>query len=204
MSSNSFFENDNNTTPLLNDRDIYDNDNNSCCSSGSIKNDVNIIHQVLDEDRRNLLIKQQLNNENNINDLYKKKQIYNNDKIINIGILCYALISGSAFLFTKQASQNVPPASLTALRMSIGSTSLLLSHIIFFGFRKTINIFQNEIYNNINWIFIVGAFNTTIPYTLYAVALTNGIDVSVAAVLSGMAPLLVSLLTYSGIYILIY
>jgi hypothetical protein len=116
-----------------------------------------------------------------------------------IAILVYAVIAGSAFLFTKQASATIPAATLTAFRLCLGSIGLLTSFTFIFGLRGLITTFRFELFGSVEStkrVCLVGIMNTVIPYTLYAVASEHGIDVSVQAVMSGLSPIFAALLSH--------
>lgn len=106
-------------------------------------------------------------------------------------LVTFALIAGSAFLFTSYASQDVPPVSLTALRLTIGSSGLLLISAV----TGKICWLKAASYHELVSLAIIGFANTAIPYTLLAAALSQGVNVATAAVLSGAAPLFATVLS---------
>lgn len=113
--------------------------------------------------------------------------------LVNVSLVLYALTAGSSFLFTKEAGKELPAATLTACRLWIGSFGLLLVHTLIWGPRTTYVGVAATIQARPGIVAATSLCNTTIPYTLYAVALSHGVDVSVAAVFSGAAPLFVAL-----------
>lgn len=103
------------------------------------------------------------------------------------GAIClFALVAGSAFLFTSYGVASFPPITLVAIRLSLGSALLFLVHIGFAkrGERPKISWEASRILAS------VGVINTVLPYTLFAAAMSGGIGVGVAAAFSGAAPLL--------------
>mmetsp|Transcript_30315 Transcript_30315/g.61748 ORF Transcript_30315/g.61748 Transcript_30315/m.61748 type:complete len:446 (-) Transcript_30315:140-1477(-) len=116
-----------------------------------------------------------------------------------LATVLFAFIAGSAFLFTAAASASIPAASLTAMRMLLGSTALIVFHTACWGPRATMEAFISLLGTRraLTWrIGAVGILNTTLPYTLYAVASTHGVDVSVMAILSATSPLFASILAW--------
>ena len=112
---------------------------------------------------------------------------------VSVALFAFGLIAGSAFLVTKEATKYLPAASLTACRMVLGATGLFICNLAVFGCEKTSAMIAT-CRSMTALVATVGLLNTTIPYTLYAVALTRGVDVSVASVMSGAAPLFASVI----------
>ena len=109
-----------------------------------------------------------------------------------LALLTYAIIAGSAFLFTKAATQLTPPCTLAALRLSIGSCGLLLLNFVGFGPRETLATLDHMKRPH---AVAVGLLNTAIPYTLYAYAMHSfGVQVWLAAAISGCTPLIAQIL----------
>jgi len=109
-----------------------------------------------------------------------------------LALLTYAIIAGSAFLFTKAATQSTPPCTLAALRLSIGSCGLLLLNFVGFGPRETLATLDHMKRPH---AVAVGLLNTAIPYTLYAYAMHSfGVQVWLAAAISGCTPLIAQIL----------
>ena len=52
-------------------------------------------------------------------------------------LLAYALIAGSAFLFTKEATKSLRPITIAALRLAIGGCGLLIVNLVLDGARTT-------------------------------------------------------------------
>ena len=48
-------------------------------------------------------------------------------------LIAFALIAGSAFLVTKEASKSLPPCTIAAARLLLGSTGLLLCNALLAG-----------------------------------------------------------------------
>ena len=101
-------------------------------------------------------------------------------------LLFYALLAGSAFLFTAAATKDIPPFTLVTLRLAIGLVGLSLLSIV---------LYPKEILPSIGNVqfmktsLFMGLFNTFIPYSLYPYAFHFNVDVGVASVFSGLAPL---------------
>eukprot|EP00756_Hemistasia_phaeocysticola_P055943 Hpha_TRINITY_DN3194_c0_g1::TRINITY_DN3194_c0_g1_i1::g.96537::m.96537 len=111
-------------------------------------------------------------------------------QLIDFAVLCsFALISGSAFLFTSYAKDTFPPATLTLIRLSIGSFALLLTNTAYDQLRELRLLRVREALS----LGLVGLFNTAIPYTLFASALGEGVGVGIAAAMTGGAPLFAAL-----------
>eukprot|EP00927_Polykrikos_kofoidii_P080100 TRINITY_DN76978_c0_g1_i1.p1 TRINITY_DN76978_c0_g1~~TRINITY_DN76978_c0_g1_i1.p1 ORF type:complete len:350 (+),score=42.89 TRINITY_DN76978_c0_g1_i1:88-1137(+) len=108
---------------------------------------------------------------------------------VTCAIVVFGLIAGSAFLVTKEASRSLPPATLTACRLLLGVLSLFLIHVLVRGMKSTWRTIVNVSKAEAMRVALVGALNTTVPYTLFGVAAVSGVDVSVSATLSGASPL---------------
>mmetsp|Transcript_8215 Transcript_8215/g.20304 ORF Transcript_8215/g.20304 Transcript_8215/m.20304 type:complete len:324 (+) Transcript_8215:21-992(+) len=103
-------------------------------------------------------------------------------------LVVYALIAGSAFLFTKEGTKHVPPLLLVLLRLAIGSSVLGIAFVACTYARR--GEFSGRGVFRLRWIFAVGVLNTVVPYSLFAFALNGagGLHVGVSAVLSALGP----------------
>jgi hypothetical protein len=70
---------------------------------------------------------------------------------------------------------------LTAIRLTVGSVGLVLCHVLCLGGASATADRLRGLFSSGRGarIFALGALNTTIPYTLYAVAAESGVDVRV-------------------------
>ena len=130
-------------------------------------------------------------------------------------LLTFAALSGSAFLFTAKAKSDFPAVSLAALRLGIGSLGLCVLGAAATLARRCHERVRARAPSSPPWLLDLGAamawpaapprewlrplaavglLNTALPYSLYAVAFDNGVEVGAAAVFSGAAPLLSALL----------
>jgi len=83
------------------------------------------------------------------------------------------------------------------MRLGIGSVGLVVVHVLFWGAEATASVFYCELFptrERAHAVAALGLLNTTVPYTLYAVAAEYGLDVSIMAVLSGTSPFFAALL----------
>ena len=110
------------------------------------------------------------------------------DQSVSFGILIvYSLVAGSAFLFTSYASNDIPPFTLCALRLLIGSIGLSLLSTVFY--RHVLPDYLGDIHF-IKISLIMGIFNNFLPYSLYPYAYYFGVDVGISSIFSGLTPLL--------------
>ena len=101
-------------------------------------------------------------------------------------LVVFSLVSGSAFLFTSYASQDIPPFTLCALRLLIGSCGLVILSVGLYA--KDLPMYLGDI-KFLQTAFVMGAFNNFIPYSLYPYAYYLGVDVGISSIFSGMTPL---------------
>ena len=102
-------------------------------------------------------------------------------------LVAFALIAGSAFLVTKEVSKSLPPCTIAASRLALGSVGLLLCNALLAGIAPTARAIALLLAQPL--VLVVGCCNTAISYSLNAAAMDHGIEVWLAATLAGCAPL---------------
>ena len=131
------------------------------------------------------------------------------DGLLFVGL---SLVAGSAFAFTKEAKKHIPPLSLTAFRLILGTVCLTLT----FGVWTVVGSFfpacaprrrvpdekeaslgvSRRWWGMAGYGFLLGLANNVIPYTLYPVAMNLGVNVGITALLAATSPLMVVLVAY--------
>ena len=101
-------------------------------------------------------------------------------------LLLFAVLSGSAFLFTHTASETIPPFTLVALRMGLGFLGLASLSVAFY--RKEIGPLLTDPHF-LRTSVMMGFFNNFLPYSLYPYAFYFGVDVGVSSISTGLTPL---------------
>ena len=81
------------------------------------------------------------------------------------GLVAYACIAGSAFLFTKEATKLLPPCTISSLRLLIGSSGLLILNLGISGRAQTVRTL--DLLRSPR-VVACGLCNTAIPYTVRA------------------------------------
>lgn len=101
-------------------------------------------------------------------------------------LVTFAIIAGSAFLFTSYSSQDIPPITLCALRLLIGFIGLSTLSLLFARKELLSTLKIKKFYFT---ALIMGVFNNFIPYSLYPYSFYLGVDVGIASIFSGLTPL---------------
>ena len=95
-------------------------------------------------------------------------------------LLCLAAIWGGSFLFMRVAANTFGPAYLIEFRVAFAAVALLL---IALYLRKRVVFFKH-----IKHFFIIGLFNSAIPFLLFAYA-AQTLNASTLAILNSTAPI---------------
>ena len=95
-------------------------------------------------------------------------------------LLCLAAIWGGSFLFMRVAANSFGPAYLIEFRVAFAAVALLL---IALYLRKRVVFFKH-----IKHFFIIGLFNSAIPFLLFAYA-AQTLNASTLAILNSTAPI---------------
>ena len=95
-------------------------------------------------------------------------------------LLCLAAIWGGSFLFMRVAANTFGPAYLIEFRVTFAAVALLL---IALYLRKRVVFFKH-----IKHFFIIGLFNSAIPFLLFAYA-AQTLNASTLAILNSTAPI---------------
>lgn len=109
-------------------------------------------------------------------------------------LAAFALISGSAFLFTKIAKRSFPPVSLAALRLLVGAAGLTAVRVGVGAQGAGARWFERAWLGRVA---VMGLLNCAVPYSLYPYALRH-VNVGAAAIVTGSSPLLAQAVTGGG------
>lgn len=101
-------------------------------------------------------------------------------------LFTFAIVAGSAFLFTSYTSQDIPPITLCALRLLIGCIGLSSISLLFDRKELWKSLKNKRFYVT---ALVMGIFNNFIPYSLYPYSFYLGVNVGVASIFSGLTPL---------------
>lgn len=95
-------------------------------------------------------------------------------------LLCLAAIWGGSFLFMRVAANTFGPAYLIEFRVAFAAVALLM---IALYLRKRVVFFKH-----IKHFFIIGLFNSAVPFLLFAYA-AQTLNASTLAILNSTAPI---------------